>query len=788
MVSKVLFKKLYRDLLQMKMQVFSISLVVAIGVAVLIGFSATYDSLNLAQSSFYSHAHFPDLFINLKRAPTYALDEVKSNPAILEIESRLEYSGLLSIPGFSESGTAHLISIPDGKQPKLSLLHLKSGQLPSAHSTHEAVISEGLFNYHNLRLGSIVSVTMNGKITSLKIVGVGQSPEHIITLTEGTPFPDDAHNALLWVNQSLLENTFDMKGAFNYLVLKVSPLVSQEKIISDLETILGKYGTLSINSRNHQLSHVYVEQELKELQVFATALPIIFFLVSAFVLNIVMTRLIQTQRSEIATMKALGISNYTIVGYYFYLSGLIIVFGNLIGTTLGYWIGDYMTRLYTQFFHFPILMFELSYTRLSIAYFSTFLITTLGLFNALIKIFNLSPAEAMRPPEPAIFKVFGLEKNHWFQTVDTKSKMALRGLLNRPLKSALSTLALSFTIVLLVCGLFWSDSLDYLIYAQFGLAQRETGQIVLTKNLPTSAEYELKNTPGILEAEGMRILPIEITFQTESKRTSLRALPENAQLQTLIDENLNNIPIPMGGIYLSKILAEQIGATIGDKVEIRFLEGRKEKIQLKIDKIIDSFMSNEVITSRKSLSFILKEDDLINVLAFRSIADQSRIHSIIKEKPNVLSVNFKDSSYKTFMNTSAKFLLVFAAILSVFAGAIGFGVSFNNLQISLSERDWELASLRILGFRSFETFKILGSEVFSLLILSIPIGWIGGVFLAKWLLSVMDMESLNIPFIMNPTTFLFAAIILILSSMMSATLIFFRLKKMDLIATLKTRG
>lgn len=770
------------------MQVFSIALVVALGSSILIGFTSTYDSLQKAQTSFYRDANFADLFVLLKRAPLYSVQEITQNPAILDVEARLEYDGLLSIEGFDEIATAHLISIPDGGQPRISQLHLKMGQLPSTLALNEVVVSEGFFNQHKLQLGSLLSVNLNGKMTPLKIVGVGLSPEQIMALPSGSPMPDDKHYAVIWVQQSLLETRFDMNRAFNYLLLKIASQASETEIIAELEQKLNKFGALNVFSRSQQVSHVYVNEELKQLQVQATILPIIFFLVAAFVLNVVISRLIQTQRSEIATLKALGIQDIIISNYYFLFAMLIVLIGNLLGLGIGIWIGKAMTSLYTVFYHFPVLVYELNSQRVIIAFLIIFAVTLSALFNALRRIFNMSPAEAMRPPTPAMFHGFKMERSLWFQSFDTKAKMTIRGLLNQPLKSILAIFGLSFTIVLMITGLFWQDSMDYLIYAQYGITQRETGQIQLTQNLPQRSILEIQNTEGILEAEGYRVAPVEIIFENQKKKTSIRAFPERAKLQTLIDEKLNDIPLPLGGIYFSKILAKQLGVKSGDTVEIRFLEGRKEKFVLKVDKIIDSFMSAEVITSSKSLAQLLKEDQLINLILFRSVRNETILYSKLKEKPHILSVSFKDSALKIFEDTSAKFLLVFAGILSLFAAAIGFGVAYNNLQITFSERDWELASLEILGFYPFEVFRILVSEIVILLFLSIPIGWLGGWALSKWMLQKMMLESFEIPFVMTPATFIFSAIILILSTFIGALLIFFRIKKMDLIATLKTRG
>ncbi len=802
MISHTLLRKLLRDLAAMKMQVFTIALVVGLGVAVLVGFTSTYDSLRSAQSRFYAESNFADLFVSIKRAPNYAIEELRKNAGnlqagisqsdnlqsdILQIETRLEFDGLLHIPGAEDIASAHLASIPDGMQPTINRLHLIRGQLPLPTSLNETLVSEGFFNAHKLELGATVSVTLNGIRTPLKIVGVATSPEYIIAIAPGSPMPDDLHYGVFWVNQSLLEQRFDMKGAFNQLNARLAAGSSSDDVVRHVKNELNKYGAVSANARDRQISHFYVSEELKQLQVQATILPVVFFLVAAFVLNVVISRLIQTQRSEIATLKALGLPDSTISGNFFLTASAIVLLGNLFGTLIGVLIGSQMTKLYTVFYRFPILDYQLDSSRILSAVAVTFFIATLSLASSLRSVFRMAPAEAMRPPSPPVFHAFGFDNWNSVKRLDPRSKMTFRGLFSFPLKSTLSALGLSFTIVLLVSGLFWNDSMDHLVFAQYGLAQRETGSVQLTTALSEKAVTEILSLADVTEAEGYRSSAVEVRHGENVKQTVIRAFPENARLQTLIDEKLNDIPIPLEGVYLSTILARQLGAKIGDTVQVEFLEGRRENFTLKINRIVDSFMSMELITSRAQLAKMLKEDDLVNSVLFRSIGLPGPFYAELKEKPQVLSVSFKESALAIFEETSAKYIVIFAAILSVFAGAIGFGVAFNSLQIALSERDWELATLEIIGFRRGETFRILTSEILVLLLISIPIGCIGGWGLALWLLKKMSMESFQIPFIMRPMTFIYAAMILITSTALSSGIIWTRLRKMDLIATLKTR-
>ena len=312
--------------------------------------------------------------------------------------------------------------------------------------------------------------------------------------------------------------------------------------------------------------------------------------------------------------------------------------------------------------------------------------------------------------------------------------------------------------------------------AQYTFVQKETGAIQLTHALRPKAVLEVQRLPGVVEAEGYRILGVKARYKNREQNTALKGLPPNSRLQGVINEDLEDVYLPESGIYISRILANQLEVKTGDTIEIEVLEGKKPVVELEVKKIVDSFLSNEIFTSRKMIADLMDTDDLVNSILFRSIGDNNELYARFKEMPNVLAITYRDSALKMFNETSAKFLLVFAFILSLFAGAIGFGVTYNNMRVTLAERDWELATLRILGFKIPEVFWTLISEVTFLFLLFIPVGWILGYSFAKWLISKMSMDAFQIPFVLDMGTFVFSTLVLFISGLISALFIYKRVK------------
>ncbi len=781
-------KRLLRELLHLKLQVASIAVVVGIGVAVLFGFSSTYESLKQSRDAFYKQSNFAQLFLRLKKAPQSVATQLEKMEEVIRVETRLEYEALLSIPNFVEPAVGHFISLPDGEQPSMNLVFLKKGRLPYAFSEDEVVVTEGFLNAHKFDLGHRLYASLNGRRRSLRIVGVGVSPEHIFALQPGSPLPDDLHYAVIWMNQSALAASYDMRASFNSAVFEVAPGVLLEGLISRIDDALARFGGIGAFGRDKQTSHVYVREELKQLQVQALTIPIVFFLVAAFILNVVMSRMVRSQRGEIATFKALGYLDSEISAYYYKVALIIVGLGSIFGLALGAWIGDKMITLYGEFYHFPTLTYDFSLFHFFVALLISAVTASLGVSASLRGIFKLAPAEAMRPPAPHLFHRGLLERQAWFQLLTTRNRMLIRGISAFPGKALMTGLGLGFSIVILVSGLFWQDCMDFLLLAQYSFAQKESGTIQLTHALSASAVHEVRRLPGVIEAEGYRNAPVKVRARNREETTLVRGMPWAPQLMGLVSEELHEIPPPKNGIFVSEILANQLGVTEGDVIEVEFLEGRKPKVFLAVEKVVAGLMNVEILTSRKVLANILKSDDLVDQVLFRSFSNPNLLYSKLRQMPNVLSVTYRDSALIFFKENAAKFILVFAFILSAFAGAIGFGVAFNSMRVALAERDWELATLQILGFTIPEVFRLLIGEIILLMILFLPVGWMLGYLNARWLLNKMSMDNFQIPFVVDPATYLWATLILLTSTALSGVVIYRLVSKLDLIATLKSRG
>ncbi|MGK0372689.1 MAG: putative ABC transport system permease protein, partial [Glaciecola sp.] len=311
-MTSALNRKLFRDIWNIKGQMLAIVLVMAAGIAVFIIMFGVLDSLKLTRDTYYDRYQFADIFVSLKRAPNTIKPRIYEIPGVSIVETRVVFGLTLQLPNMSEPVSGKVISIPDTRTALLNNLYLRSGRLLEPNEENAILADESFVNAHQLELGDKVSAVMNGHQRQLRIVGIVLSPEYIYSIAPGALMPDSKRYGLFWMSERSLEATVNMKGAFNDIAVKVQHNANIEDIKEQLDNILKSYGGLIAYGRDEQISNFFLENELKQLNGIGSFAPVIFLSVAAFLINVVMSRQIATQREQIGMLKAVGYNNWEI--------------------------------------------------------------------------------------------------------------------------------------------------------------------------------------------------------------------------------------------------------------------------------------------------------------------------------------------------------------------------------------------------------------------------------------------------------------------------------------------
>ncbi|MBE0558789.1 MAG: ABC transporter permease, partial [Proteobacteria bacterium] len=609
---KALNRKLWRDLWQMKGQVFAITLVVISGAATFIMFVSTMDSLSLTRNTFYREYRFADAFVNLKRAPESLKEKIQAVPGVDEVETRVSAYVKLDIPGFSEPVAGRIISIPDDGSPLLNRLYIRKGRLADPTKDNEVVINEGFAKAHGFDIGDRFAAIINGKWKELTITGVALSPEFVLIMRPEAMSPDFKRYGILWMGRKALSTSYDMDGAFNDCVLTLLPDAKVSDVLAGIDAVVERYGGFGALARKDQISHRLLTEEFKQLRTSSRIFPTIFICVAAFLLNVVMSRTINTQREQIAVLKAFGYTNLAIGAHYAQLVVLIIATGLVGGVAAGVWFGKMLGGIYMEVYRFPHLLYTLHPGVIAAAIFISISSALVGTVHSLWRAAKQPPAEAMRPEAPAQYRVTLIEKLGIGRWLAQPSRIILRNMERKPVRTLFSIIGIAAACATMISSGFFKDTVAFIVNVQFVRSQKEDMKVSFTEPTSHRALYELKGLPGVHHAETYRTVPVRFRFGNRSYKTAINGLEPDSSLHVLLDTDLRPVPLPSAGIVLNEYLGQFLGVRAGDLLTVEVLEGAKPVRQVPVVALVKLYLGVMGYMDVKALNRLMREGNAIS--------------------------------------------------------------------------------------------------------------------------------------------------------------------------------
>ncbi len=782
-------RKLVRDLWRIKGQGGAIGMVIAVGVLMFIMYLSAFDSLQTTRSAYYERYRFAHIFASLKRAPLALQSRIAAIPGVAQANTRVVVDVTLDLEGFEEPATGRLISIPDLRTEILNDIVLRGGRYIQPGRADEVIVSEGFADAHGLVPGDSVGAILNGRWRSLEIVGVGLTPEYIYTIRPGDLIPDDARFGIFWMERRALAAAFDMEGGFNDVALTLMPGIEPDAVIEQLDALLRPYGGWGAIPRDLQLSHWSVENELKGLQGAGIAVPAIFLAVAAFLLHVVLRRIVAVQREQIATLKALGYPNRSIAMHYTGWALAISLLGTLVGTVCGALLGRGMLSMYNQYFRFPELEHQLEPSVVAGAVTIGFVAAVFGANSAVRQAVRLQPAEAMRPEPPAKYKVSLAERFGLQRLLSQPARIVLRNIERQPGRSLIAIGGIGCSLAILIVGTFSIDSLDLMMDVQFRFAQRQDVQVSFAEPVSPSGFFALQRLPGVIAAEPLRNAPVRLRAGAQSRQLAITGLPALGQLYRVIDvESRRQVALPPDGIVLSERLAQVLGLAPGDEVTVEVLVGRRAVRDIPVIGTVREYMGMAAYMEIDALRRLLGEGSTLS--GGYLTVDSAYLPALfreIKSTPAIAGSTLKGAALEAFTETFAENLGIMIFFNVLFASIIAFGVVYNAARVSLAERSRELASLRVMGFTRAEISAILLGELGILTLLALPVGMVLGYGLSTVLVTALETELYAIPFAAEPRTYAWCSLAVLGAAAVSGLLVRRKLDHLDLLGVLKAR-
>lgn len=785
---RALHRKFLRDVARLKGQVVTIALVLAGGIASFIGLQGTYSSLIRSRDAYYDRQRFAHVFAVLERAPESVAARIEALPGVASVQTRISKRVSLPIEGMPRAASGRLLSLPAAGEPATNAVHLRSGRLPERDRDDEVVLLEPFAEAHGLRPGHHLPAVIDGKLRRLRVVGVALSPEFIYVLRPGSVADDPARYGILWMNRAPLAAAFQLEGAFNDVSLLLQPGASGETVGAAVERLLRPYGCDGAVLRADQPSNEILGAELGLLQTLAGMMPAIFLGVAAFLVYVVLSRLVTLQRPEIATLKAVGYGNGAVRAHYAGLVAVVLLPGSALGIAGGYWLGDLMIGLYASVFRLPDVRFQPGAGVMAASILLSGGAALAGALLAVRAAVRLPPAEAMRPPAPAVYHRTLLERLKLSGVAGSTVMMVLREVERRPLRTLASSLGIAGALALLVLGRFGLDSVEAYVEGTLRREQRQDLAVTFDRAVSPRALRELAALPGVRQVEGVRAIPARVRHEHRARDCALVGLPADATLRKVVSRGGRMVPVPPDGILITTKLAEVLDLRIGDRPEVEIREGARPVVRPVVAGFVDESTGLQLYAHAELVARLERDLGAIgSALLTVDPPQAAAVEERLRRFPRVIDVSDLRTEIGRMRDMQASVEDVRTIVCVVLAAIVIFGVVYNNARIALATRARELGSLRVLGFSSHEISSILVGGMAVELAVALPIGLYLGASWARLLMRMHDQEQFRWEVYVSPATYLLAALVAVLATAASALWVRRSVERLDLIGVLKTR-
>jgi len=778
--------KLLRDFRRLWLQGLAIAMVLACGVAILLTAFGMHTALEDTRAAYYERNRFAEVFADTRRAPDRLLPEIREIEGVTAAETRVQGMAMLDLPDRDDLAMGQMLSWPEGGDPLLNVPILRAGLPPERPG--EVMVTTAFAEANGFDLGDTFHANINGQRRALTITGTARSPEFIYTIGPGALMPDNAGFGIIWMTEAEMEAAFDMAGAFNHVALRLMPGAVEAEVIDRLDALLDPYGGLGAHGRDQQISDSFVATEIAQLRGMAMVVPPIFFAISAFLVGMVMSRIVALDRAEIGLLKALGYYDLEISLHYLLLAALIAVIGVALGWSLGTLLARGMARQYAEFFDFPYLIFRVPLWVYAMSGLAALLTTMIGALRAALMAAGLAPAVAMQPPTPPAFRHTLLDRGMAALRLKQTTIMVLRSLIRWPVRSALTMLGLGAATSAVIASGFMAHALDRIVDLAFNQSYRQDAMILFAEDVPVSALADVMALPGVMQAEAQQFHEAILRNGPREKRVSIEARPAGAELSRVIGADGTPIDPPPGGILLSDRLAEQLGIGVGDTLEVEFRTGLRETHEMVVTGLVEQFFGLGAYVEIGALDAMFRRGPQMSVA--NVLVDEAQLpalHAALQDTPVLAGLIEMNENRQSFQDTISENVTVVNTVYAAIAILITVGVAYNGARIQLSERARELASLRILGFTRREVSAVLVGETMLLALLAQPIGWLLGSWIALALSNAFTSDLYAIPLVLPAANFAWASLVVLAASLASVLIVRRRIDRMDLVAVMKTR-
>lgn len=826
MKKKALKKDFFMEIKSTYNRFLSILIIVALGTAFFCGIRVTKDDMLLTADKYYDDGNLLDIRLtSLLGFTEDDINKIKNIHEVKDVEGAFSKDLMCSLNDGSEI-VVNTTEISDS----INNIKITEGRMPEGKN--ECVVDSKLIQTKNLKIGDKISLRSGIDYENIEdilyqkemeIVGFAISPNYLsldrgdsqigsgtvsaFVLLEKGSFKGNISSSVKETlgipREGLISNSkfysdiyITVNGAKDLLTYTDEYDEKIDKVKDEIKKVLGNNSNYYIITRNEMKTYVEYKQDADRIDAIGKVFPVIFFLVAALISLTTMTRMVEEERTQIGTLKALGYGKFSICLKFILYAFIATITGGIIGSIIGQKIlpGVIIDAYRALYENLPSAVISIKLNYVVIATIISILCTTLAAFSACYKELLSCPAELMRPVAPKNGKRVFLERVTFiWNKLKFTQKSTIRNLMRYKKRFFMTVFGIAGCMALMLVGFGLKDSIYFIGENQYTNIFTYDMNIDLRDTLTEEEKDYVYNSIK----EDYRVDNVckfrEKTFEIEKDDITKNAI-------IMVCEDKDNISdfftfkdrktkekytLNDSGVIITEKLAKMLNVKKGDDIYIKVSD--EKIVPLKIQEVSENYLLHYIFMSKEYYEKAFDEDFKVNELYIKDNCkdnEDSLKEDIMKNKAVSSSSTAKISSDK--MNETMDRLNVIVYVLIISSGLLAFVVLYNLNNINITERKRELATIKVLGFYNNELAQYIYRENVILTILGTAFGALFGFFLHKYVLATAEIDMMMFGRIIKLKSYIFSALLTIGFSVLVNIVTYFKLKKINMVESLKS--
>ena len=799
--------KLLRDIKTAKIQYGAVAFIIFLGITIFICGYEAYLNLDISYNAYFDRLNMGDYWVSVNEIDDRAVRQMNEIPGVTAIG---RITGDVNIDMGRETGekvAGRVISLPSDNYPDVNIVQIVSGGYFSPKFGREILVENHFADYHKIKPGDWLTIEQEGVKAKFKVMGVVVSPEYLwVTKSAQEPMPSPRTFGVFFMPESTAEELFGMDGKSSELILQVAPGFDRGQVLDKVKDILRRHyigrmtskddpvkvrtreidiirgvRTAYMTQRKDLPSVQLLRQDLEGFSMLAFLFPLLFLTMASLSIYVLLSRLIESQRTQIGLMRAIGYSRLSILFHYMGFALVVGIAGSALGAIAGHLLANGLTETYVAQLNIPNIIIV---THWGVIIAGILIGTGIPLVAGLIPAWStlsIQPAEAMRPSIPAsgnriIMRVLAFLLGPFPYVL----KVPLRNIFRNVRRSLFMASGVASAVILILVSMSFVDAVESTFSMQFDVVQQYDAQVYLQGIGAASTAAYIGNLKGVKETEAILDMPYRIRYGNNTVDTSILGLPKDSSMYKLITPDGVPIDVVSDGVLLPFSFRERLGAQVGDTVQLEPLVGTVGETEKRLAGYIQTSMGARAFMPLREVQKLQHNlGAATGVFVKFDGPPSSELLKRMYDMPQVASVELV-SDTRALMDEMIGFFWVMIGFMLMMGVTLGVAIIFNGVTINVLQRTREMAVMRAVGLGDFALVNMLSLENFLIglvgIAMGIPLGrWVARLFMEASQRGAEDVFSIVLTIL--PRSYIIAvavALVVLLISQIPALLQVYR--------------